>query len=58
VKRWKGVMKVRLKERLVGEENETGKEIRSLRRALEEEDAGDVIEALCNLEGLVPVGRK
>jgi ribosomal biogenesis protein LAS1 len=58
VKRWKGVIKLRLKEKIAGEENDSGREIRSLRKLLAEEDPSEVAEALCGLEGLVPVGRK
>jgi ribosomal biogenesis protein LAS1 len=58
IKRWKGIMKFRLSERVVGEENDSGRELRGLRKALAEEDALDIVEALCGADGVVPVGRK
>ena len=58
VKRWKSVMKARLREKEVGEENESGRELKRIRSQLEAEDVETVVEALCGPGGLVPVARK
>lgn len=58
VKGWKRVMKTRVRDREVGEETPAAREIRRLRKELEGEEAGEIAEALCGQEGLVPVGRK
>jgi ribosomal biogenesis protein LAS1 len=58
VRRWKSVMKVRMREKDVGEENDTGREVRRLKSDLEGKDGQEVVEALCKVGGLVPVARK
>jgi ribosomal biogenesis protein LAS1 len=58
VRGWKRVMKARVREREVGEETESAREKRGIMRELEGEEEGEVLEALCGQEGLVPVGRK
>ena len=58
VKRWKKVMKERVKGKVVGEENETGRELRKIRKELELLDPEDIAAVLCAPGGLVPVARK
>jgi hypothetical protein len=58
VKGWKRVMKTRVRDREVGEETPAAREIRRLKKELEGEETGEIAEALCGQEGLVPVGRK
>jgi ribosomal biogenesis protein LAS1 len=58
LKRWKKVMKVRVKEKIAGEENETGYELRRLRKEMESEDVEDLAEVLCTVGALVPMARR
>lgn len=58
VKRWKKVMKLRTGQKIVGEENDSGKELRRVRRDLETVDPEDLVAVLCGTQGLVPVARK
>ena len=58
VKRWKKVMKVRVSEKIVGEENPSGRELRAVRRDLDIVDVEDIVGPLCTIAGLVPVARK
>lgn len=58
VKRWKKVMKLRNKDKEVGEENASGRELKKLRRDFEEVDMEDVVDALCTTQGIVPLARK
>ncbi|KAK4685678.1 ribosomal biogenesis protein LAS1, partial [Tremellales sp. Uapishka_1] len=58
ISRWKKVIKVRLREKEVGEENPNGRELKRVRRELEQSEVEDVVEALCGVGGLVPVARK
>jgi ribosomal biogenesis protein LAS1 len=58
VKRWKKVMKLRNRDKEVGEENASGRELKKLRRDFEDVDMEDVVEALCTTQGIVPLARK
>jgi ribosomal biogenesis protein LAS1 len=58
VKRWKKVMKVRVSEKIVGEENPSGRELRTIRRDFDVVDVEDIVGPLCTVGGLVPVARK
>ena len=58
IKRWKKAMKIRVRDKVVGEENETGREIRKIKRDLELVDPEDIITALCTVEGIIPLARK
>lgn len=51
-------MKVRVSEKIVGEENPSGREIRAVRRDLDIVDVEDIVGPLCTIAGLVPVARK
>ena len=51
-------MKARVKEKEVGEENASGRELRKLKAEFEGEDVENVVEARCDQGGLVPIGRK
>ena len=51
-------MKARLREKYVGEENASGREVRRLKGQFEAEEVEGVVEALCGVGGLVPVGKK
>jgi ribosomal biogenesis protein LAS1 len=58
VKRWKKAMKLRVRDKLVGEENETGREMKKIKRELEAIDPEDLAAALVSTEGLIPLARK
>ena len=58
VKRWKKVMKLRTGQKIVGEENDSGKEVRRIKRDLEMVEVDDLVVVLCGTQGLVPVARK
>lgn len=58
VKRWKRAMKIRIRDKLVGDENETGRELRKVKRELETVDPEDVISLLVGVEGLIPLARR
>lgn len=58
VKRWKRAMKIRIRDKLVGDENETGREIKKIKRELEVMDPEDVVSALITVEGLIPLARR
>jgi ribosomal biogenesis protein LAS1 len=58
VGRWKRLMKDRLREREVAEDTVRAKEMRRVRRGLEVEEVDDVVEALCSVEGMIPLARK
>lgn len=55
---WKKVMKARVKGREVGEENESGRQLRRLRKELDSFDSEVLSYALCGSDGLVPTARK
>ncbi|EIW73454.1 hypothetical protein TREMEDRAFT_59622 [Tremella mesenterica DSM 1558] len=57
IQRWKRVMKIRLRERVEGEDNETGKQMREIREDMTC-DLEDIAEALCGADGLVPTTQK
>ena len=54
VRRWKRTMKLRLRERNVGEENTSGREVIRIKKDLESLEDEDVAEALISDGGLVP----
>ena len=58
MKGWKKVMKSRLREREVGEENDSGREIRRLKKEIFEEGVEEVIVVLLGEGGLVPIAKK
>jgi hypothetical protein len=58
VKRWKRVMKLRTSQKIVGEENDSGRELRRIKRDLEMIDPEDLVVVLCGTQGLVPLARK
>lgn len=51
-------MKVRVSEKIVGEENPSGRELRTIRRDVDVVDVEDIVGPLCTVGGLVPVARK
>ncbi|ORX37327.1 Las1-like-domain-containing protein [Kockovaella imperatae] len=55
IKRWKRVNKSRLREKEVGSENASGREIQSIKRDLERIDKAELVEALVSQGGLVPL---
>ncbi|KAK1925784.1 Las1-like-domain-containing protein [Papiliotrema laurentii] len=58
IRRWKKAMKTRVRDKVAGEENETGREIRKVKRDIEVVDPEDVIAALCTVDGLIPLARR
>jgi ribosomal biogenesis protein LAS1 len=57
IKRWKKVMKERIREREVGNGGERGREVRNLKREFAELGS-DVVDGLISAGGLVPLARK
>lgn len=57
IKRWKKVMKERIREREVGNGGERGREVRNLKREFAEVGA-DAVDGLVAVGGLVPLARK
>lgn len=55
---WKKVMKARVKGREVREENESGRQLRRLRKELDSFDSEVLSYALCGSDGLAPTARK
>ena len=51
-------MKLRTSQKIVGEENDSGKELRRIKRDLEMVDPEDLVGVLCGTQGLVPLARK
>ena len=51
-------MKLRTGQKIVGEENDSGKEVRRIKRDLEMIEVEDLVVVLCGTQGLVPVARK
>ncbi|OCF45356.1 hypothetical protein I317_00879 [Kwoniella heveanensis CBS 569] len=58
VKRWKRVQKVRLRDKEVREEDETALEVKRIKKALQVEDAGVIVDVLIGQGGLVPIADK
>ncbi|WWD17939.1 hypothetical protein CI109_102384 [Kwoniella shandongensis] len=58
VKRWKKVMKSRLREKEVREEDESAREMRRVRKALEGEDGEVLVRVLAEVGGLVPIAAR
>lgn len=50
-------MKVRMRERLVLEEDDLGRELKAVKREILNEDLEDVVQVLCGVGGLVPVSK-
>ncbi|WVR05837.1 hypothetical protein IAU60_002863 [Kwoniella sp. DSM 27419] len=58
IKRWKRVMKLRLREKEVREEDATAKEMRQVRKELQSHDARALVAVLVAEGGLVPIAPK
>ncbi|CAD6563923.1 MAG: rRNA-processing protein las1 [Tremellales sp. Tagirdzhanova-0007] len=58
VRRWKSAMKARVRNKVVGDENLNGRELRGLKTEFEAEELENIVDALCGVGGLVPVARK
>ena len=51
-------MKARVRNKVVGDENLNGRELRGLKTEFEAEELENIVDALCGVGGLVPVARK
>lgn len=58
IRRWKKVVKYRLREKEVREEDESGREVRKVKKELESEEGDAIVDTLCQVGSLVPLARK